>query len=95
MKAKAGMGSASVSSIKIEDAKTLAGFVNNTANSVESGLAALTIVMQNAAGLTPISDIISAATEFDKFISESVITASAAQTLTQATVETATAETTA
>jgi len=68
MKAKAGMGSASITAVSTADAQTLVDFVNNTASSPESGLAALTIAMQNAGGLTPIKDIISAATAFDTFI---------------------------
>ena len=70
MKAKASAGSVSVANISVADAQTLADFVNNTAKSVDSGIAALTIAMQNAAGLTAVADIITAATTFDNFIYE-------------------------
>ena len=68
LKAKASGGNASITAVSTTDAQTLADFVNNTAQSVESGLAALTIAMQNAGGLTTIPDIVTAATAFDTFI---------------------------
>ena len=74
LRAKASGGAASITSVSTADAQILVDFVNNTANSVESGLAALTIAMQNAGGLTSISDIITAATAFDTFIYEAETT---------------------
>ena len=82
MKAKAGMGSTAIAKIDVVDAQTLADFVNNTANSVETGLAALTIIMQNVSGATPIPDIIAAATTFDTFIYDSSATATTETTTT-------------
>ena len=70
MKAKGGNGAASITNVSTADAQTLVDFVNNTANSPDSGLAALTIAMSNAGGLTTVSDIITAATAFDTFIFE-------------------------
>jgi len=68
MRAKGGMGSAALSTITIEDAQKLSDFVNTTSKSPQSGIAALTIAMQNCGGLTHIADIIAAATEFDTFL---------------------------
>ena len=69
MRAKSGVsGGTALANIKIDEANVLVDFVNNTAKSVESGLAALTIATENAVGLTPIADVISAATAYDEFI---------------------------
>jgi len=71
MKSKASNGNAPITNVNIKDAQILADFVNNTALSPKSGLAALTIAMQNTGGLTSISDIVTAATAFDEFIYKS------------------------
>ena len=69
MKAKYGSGVTSVLNINIADAQTLATFVNGQTDPT-TALAALTIAMQNAAGGTQISDIVTAATNFYNFIYE-------------------------
>ena len=69
LKAKYGAGSTSVVNINIADAQTLATFVNGQTDPA-TALIALTIAMQNAAGKTQISDIITAATNFYNFIYE-------------------------
>ena len=68
MKAKTGRGSTPLENINVNDAQLLVDFVNNTAKSPDSGLAALTIAMQNTTGFTSIANIISAATLYDTFI---------------------------
>ena len=68
MKVRGGINGTAITTVTVEDAQTLVDFVNSIANSVESGLAALTISMQNAGGLTGIADIITAATAYDTFM---------------------------
>jgi len=80
MKVRGGINGTAISTVTVEDAQTLADFVNNTANSAESGLAALTIAMQNAGGLTGIADIIKAATAYDTFMYQADATASVSKT---------------
>ena len=70
LKAKVSNGSVTIANVSTADAQTLADWVNNVANSVDSGLSSLTIAMDNAAGGTTIEDIITAATAFDTFIYE-------------------------
>lgn len=61
-------GDASIASINTADVQTLADWVNNTAQSQETGMSAMQIVLTNASGRTGLSDIIAAATAFDTFI---------------------------
>jgi len=71
MKAKTGRGNGvDMVNVTIDDAQKLADFVNTTAASTDSGIAAITIVMQNVSGYTPIDSIIASATEYDAFLNQ-------------------------
>jgi len=79
MKAKTSRGNGvDMANVTIEDAQKLADFVNTTAVSTDSGLAALTIVMQNVSGYTSIDSIITSATEYDAFLNQISAPATAA-----------------
>ena len=62
---------ASIASINTADVQTLADFVNNTAQSQETGMSAMQIALTYASGKTSVDDIITAATAFDTFINAS------------------------